>query len=327
MTSSNSTLPSIPPDVATITGPRIVGYLFNWGLFGILSVQVYLFHLAFPNDPLRNKVLVYAVFVLEILQTIIITRSAFHVFGDGYGNFSFFNDVELAWLDVPVITGIVAFVAEGFYAYRISVLAQSYWVAGVIMFFALLQLGGAIAAAVVLKNAILFSDLLGREYSIAAGIWNGGSALCDVIIAVCMTYYLSRRGSGAMQKTRMGLRRVIRLVIETGTTTAAIAILNLVLLNLPGTSYYLVPSEILAKVYSNSMMVVLNSRMKIGIDVSSEGTTSVQRMRTDPSMHRGTDAYELSEGVVITREEVVFPSGNEASKVVTYSQDKPSYFV
>ena len=62
--------------------------------------------MAFPNDPLRNKALVYSVLILEILQTIIITRSAFHVFGEGYGNFSFFNDVELAWLDVPVLTGI-----------------------------------------------------------------------------------------------------------------------------------------------------------------------------------------------------------------------------
>ena len=50
--------------------------------------------------------MVYTVVVLEILQAIIITRSAYHVFGVGYGNFSFFNHVELSWLDVPVITGI-----------------------------------------------------------------------------------------------------------------------------------------------------------------------------------------------------------------------------
>jgi len=288
-------------------------------------VQVYLYHLAFPNDPFRNKALVYTVLILEILQTVIITRSAFHVFGDGYGNFSFFNDVELAWLDVPVITGIIAFIAEGFYAYRIKVLSQSYWVAASILFFALLQLGGAIAAAVILKDAVLFSRLLGKSYSIAAGIWNGGSALCDVIIAICMTYYLSNRGSGAMHSTRIGLRRVIRLVIEKGSITAAIAILNLILINIAGTSYYLVPSEILAKVYSNSMMVVLNSRMRIGADLtSSEHTTTVQRVRTD--MARGTDAYELGEGVMITREEVVFPSGHETSKVASLTPDK-GYFV
>lgn len=81
----------------------------------------------------------------------------------------------------------------------------------------------------------------------------------------------------------------------------------------------------MAKVYSNSMMVVLNSRMRIGADLtSSEHTTTVQRVRTD--MARGTDAYELGEGVMITREEVVFPSGHETSKVASLTPDK-GYFV
>jgi hypothetical protein len=94
---------------------------------------------------------VYSVFILEVTQTIIITQSAFHVFGEGYGNFAFYNDVELAWFSVPIITGVgklcraklplnfylrnfvVAFIAQTFYAYRISILSQSKWVAAVIM--------------------------------------------------------------------------------------------------------------------------------------------------------------------------------------------------
>lgn len=315
--------PAIPDHVELETGPRLFGYLFHWGLFGILAVQVYLYYLAFPNDPLRNKVMVYTVVVLEILQAIIITRSAYHVFGVGYGNFSFFNHVELSWLDVPVITGIVAFIAEAFYAYRIRVLSQSNWIALVILFFAIFQLGGAFACAVILKRAILFTDLLGRSYSIAAGVWNGGSAVCDVIIAVAMTYYLSIRSSEATETTRAGIRRVMRLVIETGTITAAVAILNLVLLNINGTSYYLCPSEILGKIYSNSMMVVLNSRMKIGAEASAMSETSQQsstfkRSRTTMNFRPGylnTDAFELSEGVLVTREESVFRGRREASRV------------
>jgi len=113
------------------------------------------------------------------------------------------------------------------------------------------------------------------------------------------------------------------------------AILNLVLTTLPGQpSYYLVTSETLAKFYSNSMMVVLNSRMRIGLDTSAsdgkiETTVSVGRFRTTMGGgvvtnrshmnpyggggRRGemdTDAYELGEGVMVTREQVVFPDAN-----------------
>ncbi|KAF8909735.1 hypothetical protein CPB84DRAFT_1842960 [Gymnopilus junonius] len=250
-----------------------------------LKMSADLYFLAFPNDPLRNKALVYTVFLLEIFQTVSISRSAFYVFVTGYGNFDFYDRVELAWLDVPIISGIVAFLAEGFYAYRISILSDSYWVASVILALAFVQLAGAISAAVVLKEAGLFSQLLGPRFSVAAGIWNGGSAVCDVIIAVCMTYYLSRQKSQLIRRTQLLLTKIIALVIETGTATAAIAILNLILESIPLSgrpSYYQVPSEILAKVYSNSMMVLLNSRMRIGADPSPESGTNV-RFIMDPN--------------------------------------------
>ncbi|KAF9555077.1 hypothetical protein CPC08DRAFT_147295 [Agrocybe pediades] len=217
--SVNGTTYVIPPDVVSKTGPRLIGYLFHWGLFGVLSTQVYMYYVAFPRDPLRNKIIVYSIYVLELLQTVIITASAFHVFASGYGNFSYYNGIELAWFSVPLITGVVAFLAEIFYAYRIQLLSESYWVSGIIIFLAFVQLGGAIASAVVLKQAVLFSNLLGPHFFITSGIWNGGSALCDVIIAACMTYYISRRGADGMKDTQVMLRRIIKLVIETGCAT------------------------------------------------------------------------------------------------------------
>ncbi|KAF4609698.1 hypothetical protein D9613_012062 [Agrocybe pediades] len=325
--SGNSTLPGgIPPNVGAITGPRILGVMFQWGLFGVLCTQVYIYYLSFPRDPWRHKAFVYTIFAFEIIQTVIVTISAWNVFGSGYGNFQVYNRIALAWFSVPAISGIVAFLAEVFYAHRIRVLSESYWVAGSIVVLALLQLAGSFAAAAAMKHALYFKNLLGNDFYVAAALWNGGSAACDIIIAVCMTYYLSKRGSGTMPTTQVFLRRVIRLVIETGTVTgmsthstyrahrhspkliaALIAILNLVLELLPSRpAYYQVPSEMLAKVYSNSLMVMLNSRIvALGGDAFE---TPISRSREITGFsNRGTDAFELGEGVRVTREEVVFP--------------------
>ena len=65
-----------------------------------------MYYLAFPSDSIRNKLFVYSVFAIEILQTVVITKSAFHVFAVGYGNFSYYNAIDLAWLDVPVVSGV-----------------------------------------------------------------------------------------------------------------------------------------------------------------------------------------------------------------------------
>ncbi|KAH9477301.1 hypothetical protein JR316_0009505 [Psilocybe cubensis] len=260
-----------------------------------------MYYLSFPNDPLRNKVLVYTIFAFEVLQTIIVTISAYHVFATGYGNFAVYNAVDLAWLDVPVISGIVAFIAEGFYAYRISLLSQSYYVAGVIVVLATVQLAGSIAAAVVLKNADMFSRLLGVDYSITAAIWNGGSALCDAIIAICMTYYLSKRGSESMKTTNVIVRRVIRLVIETGTVTAAIAIINLILSVLPSKpAYYQIPSVLLAKVYSNSMMAVFNSRIIAYGKEHSEVNDNISGATS--AMGRGVGPFRANPGISVHRQ-------------------------
>jgi hypothetical protein len=58
--------------------------------------------------------------------------------------------------------------------------------------------------------------------------------------------------------------------------------------------YFITPAGILAKVYSNSMMVVLNNKMQIGTDAHPETNTIITHLRPD----NGTDAYEHGEGVL-----------------------------
>lgn len=65
-----------------------------------------LYYLAFPNDPSRNKVLVYLVFLFETAQTLVVTDTAYNVLGSGYGNLNVFGDIGATWFNIPFITGI-----------------------------------------------------------------------------------------------------------------------------------------------------------------------------------------------------------------------------
>ncbi|KDR82133.1 hypothetical protein GALMADRAFT_44609, partial [Galerina marginata CBS 339.88] len=241
----------------------LIGYILNWGLFGVLSMQVYVYYLAFPNDRAAYKSLVYGAYLLEAAQTFLFTSSAFRTFAFGFGNPSVLDEVDILWFSVPIMSGLVAFISQAFYAYRITVLAQTKYLSGLIMLLACFSLAGSIALGVETKNAVLFSHLLKKDSFTTAGIWEGGSAACDVLIAASMTYYLKRRDTGIKQ-TQVLLTKIIRLTIETGSLTAAIAILTLILTFLPGQpTYYQTSVSVLGKVYSNSMMVAFNSRMKI----------------------------------------------------------------
>ncbi|KAJ7195948.1 hypothetical protein GGX14DRAFT_376570, partial [Mycena pura] len=103
----------------------IVACLLHWGLFGILTIQLYLYYEAFPNDRLFINCLVYGVYTVELTRTILITRDSFTAFGYGFGNISALTDIHLNWLTVPVMGGFVACVGQCFYAYRIYILSKS----------------------------------------------------------------------------------------------------------------------------------------------------------------------------------------------------------
>ncbi|KAF8148052.1 hypothetical protein B0H34DRAFT_273504 [Crassisporium funariophilum] len=254
---------------------------------------------------------VYGVYLLEIIQTVIMTRSAFHAFGEGFGNYKALDDIGLQWLGVPLISAVVGFLAEGVYAYRLKVLSKSNIVTGLIIGLAIIQLGGGIATAITIKHTAYFSRLPNMCSFIVGGIWGGGTFLCDAAIAIFMTYYLVRgRSRSGFRQTRVLVTKIIRLTIETGTITAAIALINFTLALLPGhPPYWEAVAAILGKVYSNSMMVVFNSRMKVSRDVPAQEVDMVSSLRFDEAAANGSLVYPIAFNgeILVTREAHMSP--------------------
>ena len=71
-----------------------------------------MYYLAFPDDPLQNKLLAYGVFVFESVQTILLTATAFHSFAAGFGNLVALDRIGLIWFTVPIMSGIGMFRAS-----------------------------------------------------------------------------------------------------------------------------------------------------------------------------------------------------------------------
>ncbi len=65
-----------------------------------------LYYTAFPNDRWGSKALVYLVYVLELLQTIILTRDAYITWGINFSNIEILDEQGLTWFGVPVLTAI-----------------------------------------------------------------------------------------------------------------------------------------------------------------------------------------------------------------------------
>jgi len=142
----------------------------------------------------------------------------------------------------------------------LTILSWSRIIGPVIATMALIQAGAAITQGVQAYILKQFSVLATKAF-VSCTIWLGGSAACDVTIAVCMTFVLLRNSSG-LPASRAVISRIVRLVVETGCLTALAAITDLTLfLVFTHKSYHGTVALTLAKLYSNSLLVLFNNRL------------------------------------------------------------------
>ncbi|KAK0194321.1 hypothetical protein F5146DRAFT_926364, partial [Armillaria mellea] len=254
----------------------LVGCLLNWGLFGTLSVQLYLYYLAFPDDRRFIKYLVYGIYAIEFVQPMLIAHDAFAMYGYGFGDIDALTGMYYNWLSVPIMSAIVACVGQVFYAYRIFIVSKSRTIPILVICVSLTSSAAAVILGIYTFQEGNNTEMYNRKNEIAAGIWCGASALCDILIAICMTYYVGpffslsvnsadlMRSTTDFRRTRVLVTKIIRLTIETGSVTAVVALLTLILFfAFPREGLYITPALLVPKLYANAMYMVLNSRFQI----------------------------------------------------------------
>ncbi|KAK6984825.1 hypothetical protein R3P38DRAFT_339649 [Favolaschia claudopus] len=315
--SSPSPLPPLPPHIEKLTAPLVIGELLGTYLFGILTVQLYLYHLNFPRDAPYIKLLVYSVFTIDLAATVMCFADAYHWFASGYGNLLALNDVWLSGFDTPMLGAWLAAIVQCFYAYRLwTINKYTLPVVIIVVGGALAQVIAGIYGAVLVRvrlrhylcttlsvlnkahRAVTFAAAGPRVLN-AAYVVNIGAAAVDVLIAITMTIILMRSRSNihAHAHTKFIVKKIINLTVETNLLSSTLAVLTVILLvGVPGTNYFTAPSIMLGKIYSNSLLLMLNNRKYI----SNESTTT----RSGGSDSRGGTFLQLSKFRAATRDAV-----------------------
>ncbi|KAJ7091462.1 hypothetical protein B0H15DRAFT_237739 [Mycena belliarum] len=247
-----------------LTIPLFVGTVINWALFGVLVVQVCLYFAAFRKDPRHTKFLVAAVFAAEVLQTLGCTHDTLHSFGDGWGDPAALDDVGWAWFSIPVLGSAIASAGQMFFAWRIYIISHRRLIPTIIALVTAFQFGAGIWSGTLVANARKFSLLQYRFFKTPVA-WLASTALADSIIVGATVYYLLKlRQPGFNRSTDALLFRIIKVTAATGVVCAVFATLNLALfVKYPGNNYHLAVCIWLTKLYSNSILLILNARASI----------------------------------------------------------------
>ncbi|KAJ7063676.1 hypothetical protein C8F01DRAFT_1133909 [Mycena amicta] len=260
-------------DVGPMTIPLFVGTILNWCLLGSLVVQVIIYFTAFPRDPKLSKLLVGLVCIVETLQTLSDTRDTSRTFGARWGDFTVLDDVGWSWFSVPIIGSTIACAGQLFFAWRIYIIGRSLVMPVIITILTVFQFGAGIWSGIDIARAGRYSLLQFSSFKVPVA-WLSATALCDLVIVASTCYYLLKnRRPGFNPSTTALISRIIKITVETGLVCAVYALLDLSLfVAFKGNSSHLAVCIELSKVYSNSILAILNSRVSFG---HSAATTNV----------------------------------------------------
>jgi len=235
----------------------------NFLLLGALVVQCYYYHINFGHrDRLRIRLVVVFTFILEIVQTALVARDSYILFCSQWGVPSALLRVGLIWLYVPIMGSTMSLVAQSFWAWRLLLISQTYWIPGVVLTFSVTQF---IAGLVTGIKCTFIADLdvtdLTRVFE-PASVWLAGTAVADLVIVAFMFYFITRRKNRTeFNATHELLSKILFITLETGLICATIAVIDICLyLAIGDENWHLATAITLSKIYANSLLVVLNSR-------------------------------------------------------------------
>ncbi|KJA16956.1 hypothetical protein HYPSUDRAFT_71025 [Hypholoma sublateritium FD-334 SS-4] len=253
-------------------GAAFIGFFFSCVVFGMLTMQVFVYFQRFPKDRIPYK-------ALRSSRSCGIPDRLLELTDQIFIGYSIYFYTVINYLDPTVFPSGKIIFCFTMRVWRFS--KKNKTITGTIAMLILGEFGLAVAYAV---KAFQLSVFDGRRLRVIASLALGGGLLTDLAIALALCVFL--------RKMRTGYRKADTLVntlsiyaINTGALTGAVSLLTLLLYNcLPDTFASMASYFILGKLYAISFLATLNTRKVLrgkGTDTqgNSDGTNGTNNPR------------------------------------------------
>ncbi|KAJ6594663.1 hypothetical protein B0H19DRAFT_1096364 [Mycena capillaripes] len=246
--------------VELLFGPLLIGVVLNMMLYGVVCIQIFTYFQRYPNDSTWIRCLMTYLLIVETANVFVEFGIIFQPLILQFGQQAAIDIIPKLLPGDSIIISIVAAPIQLFTAWRISVITGSYILSVFIGLLSLGSFGFGITVSLMVSMNPEFRNF-GRFQTVII-VWLVLSAVCDIVIAIGMTYALTKRrtGFGAVDGQ---INRIVRLTVETGALTAVTALVDVGLfLGFPGTSLNFVADFPLSGLYTCSILAMLNSRQR-----------------------------------------------------------------
>ncbi|KAI0833800.1 hypothetical protein BC628DRAFT_1307412 [Trametes gibbosa] len=235
-------------------------------MFGLTTHQTYRYYRLYPKDIFSLKLLVLVIFLLDVVHTISSIHICYFYLVTNYFNPGRLVDGVWSIRVSAHKAGLIILCSHCFYARRLFFLSNRNWIPvtliGLLLMF---EIGKHVPSLHPLFVQVSFAKFI--KYNYLLWIILSCSVAVDCLAAGTLTYYL--------RKSRTGFRRTDSLVdilmvytINTGGVLSLSALICALVM--PKNLVYSAILVVCSKMYSNSLLAVLNSRRSL-VDKGMEG--------------------------------------------------------
>ncbi|KAF5381811.1 hypothetical protein D9615_005582 [Tricholomella constricta] len=244
-------------------GPLLIGFTLATFLFGVESVQVYMYFRDFATDPRPLKLLVTVIWMLECAHELCGAHSIFWLLIQNFGNPNLLHiAVPRSFQLTILLSSTVAVSVQSFFCYRLWKTTGKTIICSILEF---LVVSRFTVTAVIGVSAFSMKSLatyIVEFKELITAAWVGGAGI-DVLMAMSLCYDLHKRRSGFARTSRL-IDRIIIWCVATGLLTSLYALtMAICFLSMPGNLVWEIFYVAASRFFANTLLASLNARRSI----------------------------------------------------------------
>ncbi|KZP26352.1 hypothetical protein FIBSPDRAFT_928780 [Athelia psychrophila] len=239
-------------------GVMEVGVLINTFLYGVSSVQFYIYWTGTSKPHWSTRTLVPFIWTVDTISTIFTWSWLYRCTVTYDGNIDILTQDYWTLSTTSFFDGLVGGAVQGYFAYRVHILSRR-WIFTIISWF-----GSALALVATTAVMVVsrFTTVDSFEYKYRWIVTTSFTLLfsVDVVNTCSLCWYLRAERTGSTHIDGI-MNKMFLWTLETGILTSIAGLLMLIFsLARPDTSLWICIAIFYGKLYSNSLMASLNGR-------------------------------------------------------------------
>ncbi|KAK7055267.1 hypothetical protein R3P38DRAFT_1349584 [Favolaschia claudopus] len=260
-------------DLTTSYGASIVGSWLASAMWGISSLQVFIyFSHSGDHDIALLRYLIAAIWLIDTTNTALVFKGNWKVLIGEYGRIANLFEIQNEFMIHTMLESVVIAVIQLYFIRRIytfgkqTYIRSSFGNIGSIIFLVIMScLAAWQVIGIILYQVFGYGKALAdlstpREINLNMSL-RAAAVATDVIVALCMLFLLTRGGKNQFSQTRRMLHRLVLVTVTSGTITAIMATLVLILVaKYPADLTYTICEYSLCSLYFSTLLANLNTR-------------------------------------------------------------------